>query len=175
MSAYQMFSSGKNSNSNNSNDMFGSAINAYKTFSGNKSSSGGASSGGLFDNIGSTFDENKSDSQWNLLSGATLDSAQQMQSLLKQLDRNGDGKITVEDIQLILNSLGLGAVSPRSFSLDTFHRFEFLSLTDVSKALFKAIDQNKNGQLDLTDVMALAAIVNKLNSRFGSAAKPQTQ
>lgn len=44
---------------------------------------------------------------------------------------------------------------------------------DISKALFKAVDQNGNGELDLTDVMALAAIVNKLMSRFGSGVKQQ--
>jgi Ca2+-binding EF-hand superfamily protein len=45
--------------------------------------------------------------------GSTYENAQQMQSLLKKLDRNGDGKITIDDIQLILQSLGLGSVSPR--------------------------------------------------------------
>lgn len=39
---------------------------------------------------------------------------------------------------------------------------------DVSKALFKAVDRNGNGELDLPDVMALAAIVNKLVGRFGA-------
>ena len=45
---------------------------------------------------------------------------------------------------------------------------------DVSKALFKAVDRNGNGELDITDVMALAAIVNKLNSRFGGAGGNQS-
>jgi hypothetical protein len=36
-----------------------------------------------------------------------------MQSFLKKLDKNGDGKITIEDIQLLLQGLGLGSVSPR--------------------------------------------------------------
>ena len=44
-----------------------------------------------------------------------MENAQQMHSLLKKLDRNGDGKITIDDIQLILQGLGLGSVSPRSF------------------------------------------------------------
>jgi Ca2+-binding EF-hand superfamily protein len=35
-----------------------------------------------------------------------------MQSFLKKLDKNGDGKITIEDIQLLLQGLGLGSVSP---------------------------------------------------------------
>lgn len=43
--------------------------------------------------------------------GSTVESAQQLQGLLKKLDRNGDGKITVDDIQLILQGLGLGSVS----------------------------------------------------------------
>ena len=51
--------------------------------------------------------------------------------------------------------------------------FDFLRLTisfveDVSKALFKAVDRNGNGELDLPDVMALAAIVSKLVDRFGT-------
>jgi len=45
----------------------------------------------------------------------------------------------------------------------------------VSKALFKAVDQNGNGELDLTDVMALAAIVSKLQSRFGAGATQSAQ
>jgi hypothetical protein len=40
-----------------------------------------------------------------------------MQGLLKSLDKNGDGKVTIEDIQLFLEGLGLGSVSPRSYSL----------------------------------------------------------
>jgi Ca2+-binding EF-hand superfamily protein len=40
-----------------------------------------------------------------------------MQGLLKSLDKNGDGKITVDDIQLVLEGLGLGSVSSRSYSL----------------------------------------------------------
>ncbi len=45
----------------------------------------------------------------------------------------------------------------------------------MSKALFKAVDRNGDGKLDLTDVMALAAIVSKLNSKFGSGANQQAQ
>ena len=44
---------------------------------------------------------------------------------------------------------------------------------DLSKALFKAVDRNGNGELDITDGMALAAIVSKLSSRFGSGATQQ--
>ena len=44
-----------------------------------------------------------------------MESAQQMQGLLKSLDKNGDGKITVDDIQVLLQGLGLGGVSPRAY------------------------------------------------------------
>ena len=44
--------------------------------------------------------------------GSVFENAQQLQSLLKSLDKNGDGKITIDDIQLILQGLGLGSVSP---------------------------------------------------------------
>lgn len=51
------------------------------------------------------------------------------------------------------------------------YRFFSIDLA-LSKALFKAVDRNGNGELDLTDVMALAAILNKLNARFGSKGNP---
>ena len=44
--------------------------------------------------------------------GSIFENAQQLQGLLKSLDKNGDGKITIDDIQLILQGLGLGSVSP---------------------------------------------------------------
>ena len=48
-----------------------------------------------------------------------MESAQQLQGLLKSLDKNGDGKITVDDIQVLLQGLGLGGISPRAYcSLD---------------------------------------------------------
>ena len=46
---------------------------------------------------------------------------------------------------------------------------------ELSKALFKAVDQNHNGQLDLTDVMALAAIVSKLTNHFGPGVNASKQ
>jgi hypothetical protein len=55
------------------------------------------------------------------------------------------------------------------------HIYIVLICLDLSKALFTAVDRNGNGELDLTDVMALAAIVNKLNSRFGSGTTPNAQ
>jgi Ca2+-binding EF-hand superfamily protein len=41
-----------------------------------------------------------------------------MYALYKQFDKNGDGKITVEDIQIYLQEIGLGAVSPCSYSYE---------------------------------------------------------
>jgi hypothetical protein len=35
-----------------------------------------------------------------------------MHALYKQLDKNGDGKITAEDIEIYLQEMGLGFVSP---------------------------------------------------------------
>ncbi|CAF2509867.1 unnamed protein product [Rotaria sp. Silwood2] len=152
MNAYKMFSGNKSGSGGegqsassgggaSSTDMINNAMKVYKTFSGGKGTGGSGTSGGgnIFDTIGTTYEN-----------------AQQLQSFLKALDKNGDGKITIEDIQLLLQGLGLGSVSPH-----------------VSKALFKAVDRNGNGVLDMTDVMALAAIVSKLNSRFGSSANQQ--
>ncbi|CAF0993204.1 unnamed protein product [Adineta ricciae] len=151
MNAYKMFSGGKGGSSGegqsgNSADMVNNAMKVYKMFSGDKgagTSGSGATGGGgsIFESIGGAYQN-----------------IQQVQGLLKKLDRNGDGKITIDDIQLILQGLGLGSVS-----------------TNVSKALFKAVDRNGNGELDITDVMALAAIVSKLQTRFGSGATSQAQ
>lgn len=159
--AYKMFSGGSSgqgqassntatgggSAGGNPMDMINSAMKVYKMFSGGKdtttatggtntNTNTGASGGGgnIFDTIGTAYG-----------------SAQQLQGFLKKLDRNGDGKVTIEDIELLLQGLGLGSVSG-----------------NVSKALFKAVDRNGNGELDLPDVMALAAIVNKLVGRFGA-------
>jgi len=38
---------------------------------------------------------------------------------------------------------------------------------DLAKGLFQAVDQNHNGTLDFTDLMALTTILNKLSARFG--------
>lgn len=42
-----------------------------------------------------------------------------------------------------------------------------ISHADLAKALFQAVDANHNGSLDFTDLMALAAILNKLSGQFG--------
>lgn len=40
----------------------------------------------------------------------------------------------------------------------------------LAKALFQAVDKNRNGSLDFTDLMALVAIINKLSGQFGGGA-----
>ncbi|CAF1167292.1 unnamed protein product [Rotaria sordida] len=117
---------------NNSLDMIQGAMNAYNTFSGGSGGSSG-SGGGFFNNISSTYQN-----------------AQKMYALYKQFDRNGDGKITADDIQIYLQEVGLGAASPY-----------------LAKALFQTVDQNHNGSLDFTDLMALTALLNKLYGQYG--------
>lgn len=43
----------------------------------------------------------------------------------------------------------------------------FLSDLVLAKSLFQAVDQNHNGSLDFTDLMALTAMINKLSGQFG--------
>ncbi|CAF5058622.1 unnamed protein product, partial [Rotaria sp. Silwood1] len=118
---------------NTSFDMMQGAINAYNTFAG----SSGSNSGGFFNNFNSTFQN-----------------AQKMYALYKQFDRNGDGKITADDIEKYLQQAGLGGASP------------FLA-----KAIFQTVDQNHNGSLDFTDLMALVTILNKLYGQYGYSAQ----
>jgi len=127
---------GDRSGGNNSPDMIQGAMKAYKMFSGDQSSTSGGG-GSFLDNISSTYEN-----------------AQKMYAIYKQFDKNGDGKITAEDIQIYLQEMGLGFVSPY-----------------LAKALFQAVDQNHNGSLDFTDLMALTSIMNKLSGQFGNAAQ----
>ncbi|CAF3932305.1 unnamed protein product [Rotaria sp. Silwood1] len=128
---------GEDESSGNDNlDMIQGAMKAYKMFSGDKGQSGGGG-GGFLDNMSSTYQN-----------------AQKMYGLYKQFDKNGDGKITAEDIEIYLQEMGLGFVSPY-----------------LSKALFQAVDQNHNGSLDFTDLMALVTLLNKLTSQSGGIPK----
>ncbi|CAF1107560.1 unnamed protein product [Rotaria sp. Silwood1] len=85
---------------------------------------------------------------------STFQNAQKMYALYKQFDRNGDGKITADDIEKYLQQAGLGGASP------------FLA-----KAIFQTVDQNHNGSLDFTDLMALVTILNKLYGQYGYSAQ----
>ena len=49
-------------------------------------------------------------------------------------------------------------------SIDFWILFIYL---DLAKALFQVVDQNHNGTLDFTDLMALVTILNKLSAHFG--------
>ncbi len=49
-----------------------------------------------------------------------------MHALYKQFDKNGDGKITSEDIQIYLQEIGLGSVSP------CLYKYQFLRI-NISK------------------------------------------
>ncbi|CAF0876261.1 unnamed protein product [Rotaria sordida] len=123
---------GGRSSGNDSLDMVQGAMKAYKMFSGDKGESSGGG-GGFLDNISSTYQN-----------------AQKMYALYKQFDKNGDGQITSEDIEIYLQEMGLGFVSPY-----------------LAKALFQAVDKNHNGSLDFTDLMALVTLLNKLSGQFG--------
>lgn len=96
-----------------------------------------------------------------------------MYAMYKKFDRNGDGKITAEDIQIYLQELGVGGVSPCVYLLAEEWSFSegFCLFSVLAKALFKAVDQNKNGTLDFTDLMALTTLLNKLYGGAGGVAE----
>lgn len=85
-------------------NMIQGAINAYKKFSGGQGAGthtgSGGGGGGFLNNISSGFEN-----------------AQQMYAMYKQFDKNGDGKITADDIEIFLQQMGLGGVSPCMYSL----------------------------------------------------------
>ena len=53
-------------------------------------------------------------------------------AMFKQLDKNGDGKITEEDFVIVINQLGLGSIGEMAV-----------------KGIFRQIDTNRNGVLDI--------------------------
>ncbi|CAF0952004.1 unnamed protein product [Didymodactylos carnosus] len=142
-SLFKQFAGGKGQQQQSSGssggaaDYLESAQKAYNMFSGKGGSSGSSSGGGLLDSIGDTYKN-----------------VQQMHQLYKSFDKNGDGKVTAEDLQMILTQIGLGSVSPY-----------------LAKGLFKAVDTNHNGELDFTDLMALTSILQKLSGQFGGGGR----
>ncbi len=93
--------------------MIQGAMNAYKMFSGGESNSGGGGGGGFLDNI--SMNDLCFWRTWYtiiVILGSTYQNAQKMYAIYKQFDKNGDGKITSEDIQIYFQELGLGFVSP---------------------------------------------------------------
>ena len=103
--------------------MIHGAINAYKAFSGGQGSGGGGGGGGgggsFLDTIGRNLFflwEEPRCHWWEI--GSTYKNAQQVHALYKQFDKNGDGKITADDVEILLKEMGLGAVSPCSYTAD---------------------------------------------------------
>ncbi|UJR26851.1 hypothetical protein I4U23_008163 [Adineta vaga] len=76
----------------------------------------------------------------------------QMYFLWKVLDKNNDRKITVEDIEIMLEEMGLNFVSKY-----------------VAKALFEMVDTDHDGVLQFRDFVALMGILKELIGAMGSA------
>ncbi|CAF4560711.1 unnamed protein product [Rotaria sp. Silwood1] len=76
----------------------------------------------------------------------------QMYFLWKTLDKNGDRKITVEDVQIMLEEMGLGFLSKY-----------------VSQTLFDMVDSNHDGTLQFRDFIALMSIIKQLVGAVTSA------
>ncbi len=68
------------------------------------------------------------------------------------MDKNNDRKITVEDVQIMLQETGLGFLSKY-----------------VAQALFDMVDSNHDGKLQFRDFVALMGIIKQLISAVGSA------
>ncbi|CAF2433241.1 unnamed protein product [Rotaria sp. Silwood2] len=81
-----------------------------------------------------------------------LDNVRQMYFLWKTLDKNNDRKITVEDVQIMLQEMGLGFLSKY-----------------VGQTLFDMVDSNHDGTLQFRDFIALMSIIKQLISAVGSA------
>jgi Ca2+-binding EF-hand superfamily protein len=147
--------SATNHDPNNAVGMFQGAIDAYQMFTGHQN--GRSSNGGFFNQMNSS-----------------IQNAQKMYAMYKQFDRNGDGKITTDDIEVILKEMGCGVASPCTciyfifLSNNTQHRSNITNDTrlDLARALFESVDQNHNGTLDFTDLMALATMLNKLYGQY---------
>jgi Ca2+-binding EF-hand superfamily protein len=67
------------------------------------------------------------------------------------LDKNNDRKITVEDVQIMLQEMGLGFLSKY-----------------VAQTLFDMVDSNHDGELQFRDFVALMGIIKQLISAVGS-------
>jgi Ca2+-binding EF-hand superfamily protein len=67
------------------------------------------------------------------------------------LDKNNDRKITVEDVQIMLEEMGLSFLSKY-----------------VAQTLFDMVDSNHDGELQFRDFIALMSIIKQLVSAVGS-------
>ena len=70
----------------------------------------------------------------------------------RTLDKNNDRKITVEDVQIMLQELGLGFLSKYA-----------------AQTLFEMVDTNHDGTLQFRDFVALMGIIKQLVGAMGSA------
>ncbi|CAF2611038.1 unnamed protein product [Rotaria sp. Silwood2] len=81
-----------------------------------------------------------------------VNNVKQIYQMYKSLDKNGDGKITVEDVEILLKEMGLGFVSKH-----------------LARAVFDIVDTNHNGQLDFRDLLALTSLLKRLSSSSASS------
>ncbi|CAF1031038.1 unnamed protein product [Didymodactylos carnosus] len=66
--------------------------------------------------------------------------------LMSMLDKNGDGKITKEDLELLLKQFGINGTAAKV----------------LAKYLFKQIDANKNGIIEPSDLVQASGLLLNL-------------
>ncbi|UJR13974.1 hypothetical protein I4U23_000977 [Adineta vaga] len=74
----------------------------------------------------------------------------------RMLDKNGDGRVTKEDLQLLLQQHGVKGIAAKL----------------LAKAIFKKLDADKNGTLEPSDLTHANGILNslmKMKSNDGTA------
>lgn len=67
-------------------------------------------------------------------------------AIMAMLDQNNDGRITKEDLQLLLGKFGIKGMAAKV----------------LAKFLFKSLDKNKNGKIDASDLVNAGDILWKL-------------
>lgn len=77
-------------------------------------------------------------------------------AVFKQFDQNGDGKITEDDFVLGIQQLGLGEIGEVTV-----------------RAVFIQLDKNRNGKLDLSEILAAVEAVKALVSGSKRGARGQ--
>ena len=97
--------------------------------------------------------------------------ARNITEIIRKYDRNGNGRISADDIEAVLKDLGVGVLSSSSycqFSVVSPVHLRSTRFVELAQVLFELVDQNKNGVLDPPEVLALAAIMDKLNAKAAS-------